>query len=278
MIKSNRCFLLCTLFIFFIVVSCTKYQQLLRSDDHELKYKKALEYYEDEQYDRTIRLLSDIMPVYRGTDKAEELNYYNAMAHYKQGDYIMASHYFETFVSSYPRSEHAEKFSFLSAYCKYLESPRYSLDQSVTREAIQELQNFINRYPNSDKVSEANDLIDELRFKLEKKRFEKARLYYAINDFRAAVRTFDNLIKDFPGTAFEEEALFYILKSYHDFARMSIAERQPERYEKAVEAYDRLISNFPETKFINEADKMLENAKKHIKDKDLDDIIVSEPN
>ncbi len=251
-------------FLLIIVASSCKYQKILRSDDPELKYNKAIEYFEEEEYSRAIRLFEDVIHIYRGTQKAEELNYYYAMAHYRNGDYILASHYFKSFVTVYPRSEHAEKFSFLSAYCKYLDSPPYSLDQTNTREAIQEFQSFVNKYPQSDRVEKANELIDELRLKLEKKNFEIAKLYYHINDFRAAIRTFNNLIMDFPGTQYEEEALFFIVKSYYEYASMSIPERQPERYEETVEAYNRLVRNFPESEFIKEAETILENANNNL--------------
>lgn len=255
----NGFVILLSVLLLFAAVSC-KYQRIIRSDDPELKYQKAIEYYEQGEYNRTIRLLTDVITFYRGTAKAEKINYYFAMSHYKIGDYILASHYFKSFVSAYPRSEHAEKFTFLSAYCKYLDSPPYSLDQTNTREAIREFQMFANRFPDSDRVEEVNEYIDELRLKLQKKQFEIARLYYNIGDFRAAVRAFDNLIYDFPGTIYEEKALFYIVKAYHDYASMSIAERQPERYGKTVEAYNRLIRNFPETEYMDEANTLFNNA------------------
>ncbi len=275
---SNLRIFLILILLLFIAYSC-KFQRILKSDDHELKYRKAIEYYEEGDYDRAIRLFSEVITIYRGTAKAEDINYYFAMAHYKQGDYILASHYFKSFVTVFPRSKHAEEFTFLSAYCKYLQSPRYSLDQTVTREAIQEFQRFINRYPQSERVEKANRLIDELRLKLEKKRFEIARLYYDINDYRAAIRTFENLIYDFPGTDYEEKALFYIVKSYYEFASMSIPERQPERYEKTIEAYNRLVRNYPETKFLNDADRMLKNSKNYLENIEKpDEVVLTETN
>jgi len=277
MLKGNKCLFFISVFIVFLVVSCSEYREVLRSDNPELKYEKAIELYYEEEYSRAINLLTDAIPFYRGTEKAQELNYYYAMAHYKKGDYILASHYFDSFVSAFPRSEHAKEFTFLKAYCKYKESPRYSLDQSVTREAINEFQRFVDSYPNSDKVEEANEYIDKLRFKLEKKRLEQAKLFYNIEDYRAAAKTFDNLINEFPGTEFEEEALFYILKSYHDYASKSIPERQPERYEKAAEAYKRLISNYPETEFLKEANEMMGDANEYLEETiEKEEIVISE--
>jgi outer membrane protein assembly factor BamD len=247
-----------------VTASCSKYQRLLKSTDNELKLEKAIEYYERGDYNRAIGLLTDVIPAFRGTQKAETINYYFAMAHFKQRDYLLASHYFKSFAASFPNSEHAEEFLYLSAYCKYLESPRSTLDQTTSREAIQELQAFINRFPNSERVEDAHELIDELRFKLEEKVFQNAVLYYNLRDYTAAITTFNTMIRDYPDTQFREEALFYIIRANFDFAEMSIPQRQIERYGRVVTAYNNLLRQFPETRFMSQATRMKETAQSEI--------------
>lgn len=247
-----------------LISSCSKYQRLLKSDDVNLKREKAYEYYYEGEYHKALGLMSDIIPSFRGTVHAEQLNYYFAMAHYHQGDYILAAHYFKTFTQGFPRSEHAEEFLYMSAYCKYLLSPRASLDQTETREAISELQSFINRYPQSERVEESNKLIDELREKLEVKAFQSALLYFNIRDYMAAVTSFNNVIRDFPDTEFREEALYYIVRSHFLYAENSIQIRQLERYQKVVTAHRRLANRFPESGFLAEADNMLKIATEQI--------------
>jgi outer membrane protein assembly factor BamD len=244
--------------------SCSSYQKLLKSDDVMLKKEKAIEYYESEDYDKTLTLLNEIIPAFRGTAEAEKLNYYYAMAHYKQKDYIMAAHYFKTFTQGFPRSEHVEEFLFMSAYCKYLLSPRPSLDQTDTQQAINELQAFINRFPQSPRVEESNNLIDELRFKLEQKAFNSAVLYFNIMDYMAAVTSFNNVIRQFPDTEFREEALFYIIRSHFLYAENSIEARQIERYKEVVEAHEKLVNRFPESKFLPEANRFLTISQQQI--------------
>lgn len=240
----------------FIGLSCSKYQKLLKSDDHELKYTRAVELYEAGEYGKSITLLTDIIPVFRGTARAELMNYYYAMAHFKLRDYTLASHYFRSFATGFPNSEHVEEFLYLSAYSKYLESPRPSLDQSSTMTAIQELQSFINRYPASERVAEANNLIDELRLKLETKRYDTAMMYYRIMDYVAAATTFSSLIRDFPDTKYKEQAFFYIIQSHYDFADKSIPARQIERFSEVILAYNRLIRNYPESQYLARAERM----------------------
>ncbi|NJM16945.1 MAG: hypothetical protein HC896_17600 [Bacteroidales bacterium] len=58
------------------VSSCSKYEKLLKSSDHELKYKKAFEYYNDENYAKAINLFEQLAPIYRGTEKADSVNFF----------------------------------------------------------------------------------------------------------------------------------------------------------------------------------------------------------
>ena len=244
--------------------SCSKYQKLLKSTDNELKLQKAIEYYDNEDYHRAIGLFTDIIPVYRGTQRAEEINYYYAMAHYKIRDYVLASHYFRTFTQAYPMNEHAEEFLFLAAYCKYLDSPRPSLDQTTSEEAISEFQIFINRYPGSPRVEEANRLIDELREKQERKIFEQAKLYFDLTDYVAAVTTYNVLLRDFPDTQFREEALFNIVLANYDYARQSVTEKQVERYNEVIAAHQRLERHFPESEYLEQSGRYRDIAQSEI--------------
>ncbi len=246
------------------IASCSPYQKLLKSDDVYLKREKALAYYEKGDYNKALTLITDIIPAFRGTADAETLNYYYAMVHFKMKDYVMAAHYFKTFSQGFPRSQHVEEFLFLSAYCKYLLSPRPSLDQKDTRDAIAEFQFFINRFPNSSRVEEANSFIDELRLKLETKAFNTAMMYFNLGDYIASTRTFNNVIRDYPDTKFREEAMFYILRSNFHFAENSIHFRQLERYRDVVQAHNRLINRFPETRFLGQANRMLSTAQEMI--------------
>ncbi len=248
----------------FVFASCGEYQRILKNPDPNFKLQKAIEFYEAGRYSRAITLLTDIIPSFRGTRQAELINYYYAMAHYKIGDNVMANHYFKSFANAFPLSQHAEEFLFLTAYTKYLDSPRTSLDQQTTRDAIREFQVFINRHPGSNRVAEANRLIDELRFKLEKKVFEQAMLYLRIEDFQGAITTFNNLITDYPDSVFLEDAYYNIVNASFLFASQSIRERQPERFRNVINAHRDLLRNFPETKYRARSERLYANAKSQL--------------
>lgn len=237
-----------------------------------MKYEKAVEYYDKGDYYRALQVFEQLIPVYRGTNKAEQLYYYYAYSYYYEREYVMASYYFKRFAVNFPSSEHAEEASFLVAYCKYLDSPRYSLDQTVTREAIDEFQLFINRFPYGEKAAEATDLIIELRAKLEKKDYNIGNLYYKMEDYRAAIISYENLLKDFPDSEYREDVLYKIITSYYSYALKSIEDKKKERFENAVKAYYDFIALYPESEYLVDVERLREKVQEQLRNSGFDEL------
>lgn len=215
-----------------------------------------MRYYDKGDYYRALQLFDQLIPVYRGTPQSEELFFRYANAYFRQRDYIMASYHFSRFAAMFPTSRYVEEAFFLAAYCKYLESPRFSLDQTPTKEAINEFQVFINRFPTSEKVAEATRLIDELRMKLQRKDFEIANTYMRIEDYQAAIVTYRNVLKDYPDTEFREEIMYRIVVAAYRFAYRSVPEKMQERLREADEAYFDFVADYPESRYLNELRKL----------------------
>ncbi len=244
--------------------SCSKFQKLLKSSDNEIKYEKAVELYNSGDYYRALQLFDQVLPFFKGTDKAQELNFFYPYCYFEQRDYIMASYYFMRYAKNYPNNERAEECVYMSAYCKYLKSPMSSLDQTNTYEAIAELQLFINIYPDSYRVENCNNMIDKLREKLEEKNFNSALLYYKMEHYKSAILSFENVLKDFPNTKYKEDILFYIIKSYYEYASNSVIEMQEDRYSAAIESYENLRFSFPESKYLKQTEKIYNISKEVI--------------
>ena len=56
------------------------------------------------------------------------------------------------------------------------------------------------------------------------------------------------------------------VKSYYKFAKLSIADKQLERYEKVVDEYEDFVDRYPESKLLKEAESYSNLSKNHIKD------------
>jgi outer membrane protein assembly factor BamD len=204
------------------------------------------------------------MSVYRGTEKGEEVLYYYAYCNYNLEDYLVAGYQFRNYVRAFPAGKHAEECAYMNAYCFYLNSPEYSLDQIDTKLAIKEFQSFTNRYPKSGRIEKCNELIDELRAKLERKSYENAMLYYNMSDYRATITSFSNHIKDFPGTQHVEKFSYLMIRSYYLLALNSIESKKQERFKAAVESYVKFAEAYPKSIYLKEAELVYNSALKNL--------------
>lgn len=243
-----------------VVSSCSNFQKLLKSDDVDQKYKAALEYYEKKDYYRANQLLEQVSPLLTGSEQAELAKFYLADTYYELGDYLLAEFQFRTFHQTYPRSPFAEQAMYNQALSQYNQSPGFEQDQTSTLTAIESLQEFTVRYPNSDRVAEANELIEELLTKLDKKSFDNARLYYQLREWRSAVVAFDNFQKEHASSPFSMEAAYLKLDAQYRFAMESIPSKQEERLLEAVDYYQAFIDQYPDSAFTRNALQVYENT------------------
>ena len=236
--------------------ACSKYQKVLKSNDVNYKYDMAIKYYEEDDYLRAYPIFEEIIPLLRGTDKAEVAMYYYSYCNYYLADYYLAGYNFKKFHKTYPNSKHAEECLFMTAYCDYINSPIFSLDQTNTKNAINQMQFFVNTYPSSELVDSCNTLIDELRAKLELKTYQNAKLYFKTQNYKAAIIALNNTLKDYPTTENAEEINFMILKSKYMLAINSVPSKKEDRLEDAIDNYYSFVDSYSSSKHIKECEQM----------------------
>jgi outer membrane protein assembly factor BamD len=245
-----------------LLLSCNDYQKLLNSSENEVdKYTAAENYYNNGEYRRANALIEQIIPSYRGKPQGERLVYFFANSYFETKLYYSAAIQFENFIKSYPNSQRIQEAYFMEAKSYFMLSPLYTLDQDDTYTGIDKLQVFINRFPNSEYVSEALELMDELQNKLEEKDFEISKQYYTIRDYASAIKSLDNFIADNPGTIFREEALYYKWLSQYEIAINSIESRIVERVTELERSLDNFLRYYPDTIFIEDLSEKINIAK-----------------
>ncbi len=253
------------------ISSCSDFRKLQKSDDWEKKYDAAIRFYEQGEYYKANVLLEQILPIIKGSEKAEIANFYYGYTYYYQGQYLLASHYFKTFYDTFNRSQFAEEARFMFGYSLFQDSPRYNLDQASSKEAITALQGFINLYPNSEFVPKADAALSQLRSKLERKAYEKALLYYDLKKFmtgeylKAALVAFDNFQDDFPGSIYTEEIQYLEIEAMYNLAEVSIYSLRKERYQEAIDFYEIFIDTYKESKYLKKAEKIYEDCLEQIR-------------
>ena len=255
-----RLFLL--ILVSFLVMSCNDYQKLLNSTENEVdKYTAAEEYYENGEFRRANALIEQIIPSFRGKPQGERLVFFFANSYYETRSYYSAAIQFENFIKSYPNSQRIQEAYFMEAKSYFMLSPIYTLDQDDTFTGIDKLQVFINRFPNSEYLTEALELMEQLQNKIEKKEFEISKQYYTIRDYSSAIKSLDNFIADNPGTIFREEALYFRWLSQYEIAINSIESRINDRITELERSLENFLRYYPDTIFIDDLSEKINNAK-----------------
>lgn len=254
--------------VVFLFSSCGEYQKVLKSKDSGLKYSTAENLYNEakagegntrRKYRKALRIFEQLVPEFRGKPQGQKLMFLFADTYYELNDYFLAGYQFERFVETYPESEKIEEAAFKGAKSYYFLSPPYYLDQTETIKGIDKLQGYINRFPESDKMDEANELVTQLRVKLERKAYEIAKQYHHTESYIAAVTAFDNFITEYPGSPFREQAMYYRFESAYLYAINSYAYAMPERLATAREYYEDYMRYYPEGEFVQVANTALKD-------------------
>ena len=249
-----------------MITGCKGYNKLLKSNDFEAKYEAAMKYYNDNSFSKAIQLFENLMLYYRGKEHAEDVLWYYAQSLLQESDYYTAAYQFKRFSRQYPYSDRASEAAFLSAYCKYEESPDYSLDQKSTQEAISEFEQFAEHYPTNPHIPEVNSYLDELRDKLMKKEYEIAYEYYNIEAYNAAHISLRNYVNLYPESPHYEEAMFYMLSAGYQYAINSTEEKMQERLQEVLNDFEKFSTAFPQSKNITKAQHIYTKARAMLTD------------
>ena len=254
-----------------LLSSCGEYNKILKSTDYELKYSYAKKYFNAKQYSKSATLLDELVTIFKGTAYAEESLYLLAQSYYVQKYYQTASQYFETYYTTYPKGEFTELSRFYSGYGLYLDSPDPRLDQSQTYKAIEQVQLYLEYYPQSERAEEAQNIMFELQEKLAYKELMATRLYFNLgtymgNNFQSCVITAQNALKNYPYSKYREEFMFLIIRAKYELALVSVEEKLQGRYRDVVDEYYNYMNEYPEGNYVKQVTKFYDYASKRITD------------
>ncbi|MBK12494.1 MAG: hypothetical protein CL849_03070 [Crocinitomicaceae bacterium] len=256
-----------------LITGCGDYQKVLKSTDPELKWTRAQEYFADDRCMQSLPLLQELIGLFRGTQRMEDVYFMYAQANLCIEDWYMARYSMRNFAKTFPNSPRTEEAEYQAALCSYRLSPESNLDQSDTKTAMDDLQLFMDRHPQTNRRDTCNAMIASLRSKLETKAWSGAKLYYTTGKFQSASKALRHFMDDWPASQYTEEAQFLILKSQFLYAQRSTERRQAERYADAIESYFTFAARFPESAWLREAEQFHEKSRQGLertsKEKDI---------
>jgi len=258
------------LLVLVLLTSCGEYQRLLKSRDPEEKYQAALMYFNNKQYVKAQTLLDDVTAYYRGTERSEDVLAYLARCYMGQKAYSSATEYYSAYVRNYPKGKYATEAYFQVGHSQYLESPDARLDQEITRKAIEAFTLFVELFPESPYAEQAYKEMSEMYDKLALKELKSAQLYYNLgtylgNNYLSCEIVCKNALKNYPSNAYQEAFNWLILQSKYEQMLNSFEDKKEERARDAQDEYYNFTTEFPNSKHRKEAEKMLVNIRKILK-------------
>jgi len=183
-----------------------------------------------------------------GASFVDEAQFYLAESHFHSKEYILAADEYNRLVRVYPKSKWVDDAQFKVGVCDFKLSPKPSLDQTYTERAVQNLQSFIEEFPDSDLMPEAERLLSVCRAKLSEKDFKAGRLYRKMGDYYAASVYFESVTTNYYDTEYAEDAYYWDAECLYRLDKIA----------EARSGFEELLRKFPKTRHSLKAKERLE--------------------
>ena len=177
-------------------------------------------------------------PGHNVVDKAQ---YYLAECHFKLKEYILAIAEYEKLLRMFQNSSYRDDALYKIGLANYKLSPKYSLDQTYTLQAIEKLQQFMEEFPKSDFKAEANEIMTRCREKLSKKEYKNGELYRKLAFYDAAILYYESVVNNYYDTSWAKEAQYWLAECL----------KKEGEYEQASAEFRRYLDKYPEGKRIS---------------------------
>lgn len=253
--KKSKQFQVVTGALFFLVLAlflngCADKE--LNPDDPESLYKAAEENYEDEHYFQALEKFRDLKNRFPYHSRATDAELKIADTYFAQESYLEAASSYEIFKELHPTHAKADYVQYRIGLSYFNQIPENSArDLSAAYRAIEAFETVAEKYPSSEFAKKAKEQIGEARGRLAEHENYVADFYFRKRHYLSATYRYQSLLRDFPKSVFEEEALIRLGRSYTNI-RMN---------GNAKDALNRLLSEYPDTSYRNEAASLLEELK-----------------
>lgn len=167
---------------------------------------------------------------------------------------VLAVNEFREFLTFYPTSPRADyaQFRLATALAEQMLAPER--DQTNTKEAVKELQVFIDRYPNSAIMPEARALYRRAKDRLSEAGYRVGFFYYRNRYWAGAIDRFKEVLRTDPGYTDRDAVYFHLAES---LLRLNTEAAKAE----ALPYYERLLKEFEQSSYLQSARRRVEELK-----------------
>jgi outer membrane protein assembly factor BamD len=227
--------------LIFVVSACSSTQDTttMTAEEH---FEYVMGFYTDEDYEQSVTEFQTLLLQYPGSVITDDAQYYLGMSYFHREQFLLAAYEYSKLIRDIPASQFVPDAQFQLANSYFQLSPSYELDQAYTKKAIEEFQAYIDFFPTSPSVEEAEKKIKELNEKLAEKDFKAANIYEKMEYNRAALQYYTQVTETYHDTKFAPIALH----------RKILLENQRGQYTDALKDISDFLSRYPDSDQVQE--------------------------
>ena len=170
-----------------------------------------MKFFDKGKYSRAKDEFDYIIMTDPGSKLANESQYYKGESLFQMKEYDNAWVAFDRYVRFSNDVSKIEKSRYRICECTINLTNSYQRDQKQTKRALEQLQMFIEDFPQSELVQDAERSIATLRIKLAEKDFEVGRLYLKLEEYGSALIYFRSVLNNYYDTIFADDARIGII-------------------------------------------------------------------
>ena len=164
---------------------------------------------------------------------------------------LLAANEFREFLTFYPTNPRADyaQLQLAKSFAEQMLAPER--DQSATKDAIKEIEIFLQRFPNSALMPEARKLEREAKDRLSEAGYRVGFFYFRLKYYPGAIDRFMEVLKTDPAFTNRDALYYHLAESLY----------QSKRLPEALPYYERLLQEFEKSEYTAAAQKRVAELK-----------------
>jgi outer membrane protein assembly factor BamD len=243
-------FIVIPLILFFGIIACSSSNKALKEipfGEVELLFKKANELIQAGEYDDARKFLERVKAEDASQEYAPLAQLRIADTYFAEEEYEEAEVEYDSFLQRYTYHTYAPYAQYRLGMTYFKRIGSVDVSYSMARKALTAFEELLKKYPRNPYVEATERRIRSCRNVLAEYEFYVGRFYFKKGSYRAAIGRFETILRNYPDSRPEAEALYYIGLSYKKMGNP----------EKSIEAFNALIEKFPHIKLSNKARKII---------------------
>ena len=239
-----------------LIFGCSSKKDMVKKTpalEAESVFEQANEKIDKGYYDEARNLLETIKVQDTSGKYATLAQVRIADSYYKEELFEEAIVEYEHFLRVHPYNKYASYAQYKLAMSYFSRIKTVDVSYSLAQKSLDEFEKLLRVYPRNPYVNMVENRIRMCKGVLAEYEFYVGHFYYKKGSYEAAAGRFNILIRKYPHSKKESEALYYLGLSYREIGDI----------EKSLNALTTLVEKYPTIKLAKDAKKLIASINKH---------------